>query len=140
MLFENNREALRKRYAETWHKHINRLPLEPLEAQILDVILMHPEYHAALGSDSSHQDYLPESGQTNPYLHMGLHLGLREQLQTDRPAGIKAIYQHLCARLQDTHEAEHRMMDCLAQTLWEAQRNASAPDDRVYMHYLKSLA
>lgn len=140
MLFDNNRGALRKKYFDTWHKHLNKLPIEPLESQILDVILIHPEYQSLLTSiDKSDQDYLPESGQTNPYLHMGLHLGLREQLQTDRPAGIKKIYQHLCKKYQDAHEAEHQMMLCLTETLWEAQRNHSAPDERVYLDCLRKL-
>ena len=140
MLFENNRDALRKKYLDTWHKHVNHLPLEPLESQILDVMLMHPEYHRIVESkEISHQDYLAESGQTNPYLHMGLHLGLREQLQTDRPSGIRTIHQNLCMKLGDPHQAEHLMMECLAQVLWEAQRNRSTPDERVYLEYLKNL-
>ncbi len=137
MLFDNNRDALRKKYFDTWHKHVNHLPLEPLEAQILDVILMHPEYQILLTSeDKARQDYF---GETNPYLHMGLHLGLREQLQTDRPSGIRIIHQNLSAKMGDQHQAEHRMMECLAQVLWEAQQNHSAPNEIVYLDYLKKL-
>jgi len=139
-MFDNNRSALRKKYFDTWHKHVNNLPLEPLEAQILEVILLHPDYHTLLATlDNSDQDYLPEAGQTNPYLHMGLHLGLREQLQTDRPTGIKKIYQTLCIRSGDPHETEHRMMNCLAQVLWDARQNHVAPDERVYLENLKKL-
>lgn len=140
MLFENNREMLRKKYFDAWHKHVNKLPLEPLESQILDVILIHPEYHHLLSStDSRHQNYLPETGQTNPYLHMGLHLGLREQLQTDRPIGIKKIYLDLSKKFADPHQIEHRMMECLAQILWDAQHTHIPPDERIYLECLKKL-
>lgn len=140
MLFENSRSALRKRYFDTWDKHLNRLPLEPLELHILEVILMHPEYQAMLSSqESAQQDFLPGAGETNPYLHMGLHLGLREQLQTDRPSGIRAIYQELCSQIGDPHAAEHRMMDCLAHVLWDAQQNQLPPNETVYLANLKKF-
>ena len=85
------------------------------------------------------RDYTPEMGQTNPFLHMGMHIAIREQLGGDRPAGILVVYQRLCRRL-DSHAAEHLMMECLGETLWEAQRGGGEPDERVYLERLRQLA
>ena len=94
------------------------------------LIERHPEYHALLEHPERalSRDYLPESGQTNPFLHMGLHLALREQVATDRPPGIRGIWQRLASRLADPHEAEHRMSECLAEALREAYRFLSFGD------------
>lgn len=141
MLFANERrDDLRRRYIEAWRRHRQGLPLEPLDAQIADVIALHPEYHAALDApDALTRDYSVEMGQINPFLHMGLHLGLREQLGTDRPAGIRQIHALLARRLGDAHAAEHRMVDVLAGTLWEAQRAGRAPDEAAYLEKLRGL-
>lgn len=138
MIFGQDRGELRRMYADAWQKQLAAAPLTPLEAQIVAVIAEHPEYHAALAGDLA-QDYSVEGGATNPFLHMGLHLGIREQVATDRPAGIAAVYRRLAARLGDTHSAEHRMLDCLAEALWEAQRRHCAPDEAVYLRRLQVL-
>ena len=125
-------------YAEAWHKHVEQLPLSPLEAQIATVIAEHPEYHATVSGDLE-RDFTVEDGATNPFLHMGLHLGIREQVATNRPAGINRIHEQLAAKLGDVHAAEHRMIDCLAETLWEAQRNQCPPDEQTYLERLRKL-
>lgn len=136
----SNRDELRRRYVEAWRRHRERLPLEPLDATIADVIALHPEYHAFLESpDALAQDFAVESGRINPFLHMGLHLGLREQLSTRRPAGIEQVFAALAKRLGDPHAAEHRMVDVLAETLWEAQRANRAPDEARYLERLRQL-
>jgi hypothetical protein len=125
-------------YATAWQKQLDGKPLSPLEEQIARVIAEHPEYHAAVTADIE-RDFTVEAGQTNPFLHMGLHLGLREQLATDRPAGIAAVFRGLAARMGDPHAAEHLMIDCLAETLWEAQRAGVAPDEAAYLERLRRL-
>ncbi|WP_346765447.1 DUF1841 family protein [Thioalkalivibrio sp. XN8] len=140
MLLPNNREELRAFYVEAWRKRRERLPAEPLEVQVADVIEQHPEYHRLLEDDPEAlaRDWTPEGGESNPFLHMGLHLAVREQAGTDRPAGIAAIYGALVARL-GRHEAEHRIAECLAEALWQAQRNQRAPDDVSYLETLRAL-
>ena len=75
----------------------------------------------------------------NPFLHMGLHLALREQLGTNRPAGIALVHQRLMQRGVEAHAAEHRMMGVLGETLWQAQRAGRAPDERQYLEALQRL-
>ena len=127
-------------YADAWRKRTEGLPMSPLETQIADVIAEHPEYHAAVSGEALERDYLPEGGQSNPFLHMGLHLALREQVATDRPPGIAAVYRRLLAGSGDAHATEHRMVEVLAETLWEAQSLGSAPDESNYLEKLRHLA
>ncbi len=137
-----NREQMRRMYLEAWRKFSSRLPLEPLEAQLAAVIAEHPEYIAWLESGDSAlgAEFTPEGGRENPFLHMGLHLAIREQVATNRPAGITDIHSRLSARLGDAHAAEHAMLEPLAETLWEAQRLGRMPDEQVYLQRLKNLS
>jgi hypothetical protein len=137
---DQDRGGLRRMYVEAWRKYRARLPLEPLEDQLVTVIEEHPEYHAALEDlESLDRDYSPESGRTNPFLHMGLHLGIREQVATDRPRGIATIHRELARRLGNVHEAEHRMIEKLGEALWLSQRNGLPPDETAYRESLERL-
>jgi hypothetical protein len=128
-------------YVEAWRKRRAGLPVEPLEAQVADVIALHPEYHAALerGDEVLARDYTPEVGQSKPFLHMGLHLAVRDQIATDRPAGIRQAFQSVAARLGSEHEAEHRIIECLAEAMWEAQRSGRPPDEAAYLQRVLRL-
>ncbi len=139
MIFGSDRDELRKMYADAWDKRCNKQELSPLEIQIADVIESHPEYQDAVSGDDLDKDYTPDGGQTNPFLHMGLHLSIREQVATDRPAGIASVYKALAAKCGDGHTAEHQMIDCLAETLWEAQSQSGAPDEQLYLRRLQRL-
>lgn len=135
-----SREALRESWREAWERHRQNLPLEPLQAQIADVIGLHPEYHAFISAPASLQrDFTPEGGRENPFLHMSLHLALREQIGTDRPPGIQAEYRRLCTHSGDAHEVQHRMIEVLATALWEAQRAGRPPDEQAYLEALRRL-
>jgi hypothetical protein len=136
---DQGRSSLRRMYVEAWRKHREALPVEPVEDQIIRVIEWHPEYADVLeaGDDALEQDYTPESGRTNPFLHMGLHLAIREQVATDRPRGIVDVHRALAQRLGDAHAAEHAMIECLGEALWQAQRSGRAPDETAYLEALR---
>jgi Domain of unknown function (DUF1841) len=135
-----NRDQMRRMYLEAWRKFSSKAPLEPLEAQLAAVIAEHPEYVTWLeaGDQALGAEFTPEGGQQNPFLHMGLHLAIREQVATNRPAGIAEVHQKLCARI-GVHEAEHAMLEPLAETLWDAQRQGRMPDEQVYLERLRKL-
>ena len=135
-----SRDEIRQVYLKVWQKMQNQSLLEPLEAIIADVIKLHPEYHSMLetGETAKQKDFSPEDGQTNPFLHMGMHITLREQAGGDRPAGILDIYQKLVQQ-KGIHETEHAMMECLGQTLWNAQRHDAMPDENAYLACLRQL-
>lgn len=139
MIFGNDRTELRQMYIDAWRKFKTGAALAPLEAQIARVIEDHPEYHAIMNGDLMEASYTPEGGQTNPFLHMGLHLAIREQVATDRPPGIAAIFNNLLIRTGELHEAEHSALECLAETLWEAQGKNSMPDEQAYLERLRRL-
>lgn len=136
-----DRASLRALFVDAWRKRRQSLPAEPLELQVADVVAEHPEHHALLEDPERALggEWTPAEGTANPFLHLALHLALRDQVATDRPPGIRALHRRLAARA-GPHEAEHHMMECLAEALWEAQRNKSSPDEVSYMAALERLA
>lgn len=140
-MFGQNRDSLRQFYIEAWRKRCAGAPLEPLEILVAQVVAEHSEYHALLenADGALGREYLPELGQTNPFLHMGLHLALREQISTQRPAGVGEIHRAMLTRHGDAHAAEHAMMDCLVESIWQAQRSGGAPDEATYLACLQRL-
>ena len=137
-----SRADTRQTFFEVWQKMQSGLPMTALETLVGDVIRMHPEYHALLGRgvEVLDKDWMPEGGETNPFLHMGMHIAIREQLSIDRPPGIKAAYEALLARTRDVMETEHLMMECLGETLWRAQREQRMPDEQIYLHLVRQRA
>ncbi len=136
-----DRTATRHFFVSVWKKYQSGSALEPLEQMVSAVILQHPEYHGLLGrgSEALTEEFTPERGESNPFLHMGLHIALQEQVAMDRPAGIAGIYRQLCTDYADVHEAEHRMMECLGEAMWQAQRDSVLPDDQAYMDKLRRI-
>lgn len=137
-MFNPSREEARRLFFDAWRKYGEGQPLTPLESMALDVALLHPEYHGVMDKPDEYldRDYLPEFGATNPFLHLGLHLAVNEQLSIDQPPGIRAAYHDLCKRTGDEHRALHAVVDCLAETLWQAQRKGAAPDAALYLDCL----
>jgi hypothetical protein len=105
----------------------------------MGVIHMHPEYHAILDAPEQfkHQEYFPEFGETNPFLHLSLHLSILEQMSINQPFGIASIYQQLKLKHQNEHKAQHDILECLAESIWQAQRNNTALDANYYVQLLQ---
>ena len=139
MIFGQDRQELRRMYVDAWRKSEAGEIMSPLEAQIAQVVSDHPEYQEMLTPEALEESFTPEDGKTNPFLHMGLHLAIRDQVATNRPSGIAAIFKDLAAKAGDPHAAEHKMVDCLAETLWEAQGRNAPPDEQQYVERLKNL-
>ncbi len=139
-MFGTDRNALRKLYCGSWEKFTSNQLLSALEQQIVSVVKLHPEYHSILEAPkvSLNAEFTPEMGESNPFLHMGMHLGLHEQISTNRPAGIQDLYQQLVLKYGE-HDAEHTMMECLGEAIWTAQRNQTLPDEVAYFECLKSI-
>ena len=140
-MFSNDRNQMRQVFLQSWKKHHENQPLEPLEELVVGILSQHPEYHSLLNDEDKalSRDYLPESGETNPFLHMGMHIAIHEQLSTDRPAGIAMVFQQLVMQAGDPHVAEHQVMDCLGEMLWRAQRDGRMPDEQAYLNSLHKL-
>jgi Domain of unknown function (DUF1841) len=141
-MFTPSRREAREFLFATWQKYKLKQLLTDIESFALSVMLLHPEYHSALSQPEKYleRDYLPEFGETNPFLHMSMHLAIEEQLSIDQPHGILAAFTTLRAKLDSEHDAKHRIMDCLAETLWQAQRAGQSPDTDLYLGCLQRVA
>jgi len=141
MLFSQDRKILRDQFRSAWRKKLAGETLHPLDKQIATLVEEHPWYHELMLQDDDvlDQDFTSEHANENPFLHLSLHLALREQVGTDRPPGIRALTRSLLLKYQDGHEVEHRMMACLGEFLWDAQRQGRAPDELAYLERLKEL-
>ncbi len=138
-LFQPSRDQARQFLFDAWGKFKQEATLTDLEKIAVDVIQMHPEYHDILAEPERHieQQYFPEMGQTNPFLHLNLHLSVLEQIKINQPIGISQSYQNLLKLHGNTHDAQHDLLDCLAETIWHAQRNQQQLDSN---HYLQLIA
>jgi hypothetical protein len=130
-MFNPSRDEVRSFFTETWRKQREGAILTPLEAIAAEL---------TDGDAASAQDYSPERGQTNPFLHLSMHLAISEQLSIDQPPGIRAAHERLAARLGSTHDAQHAIMECLGETLWEAQRTGTPPDTDAYLQRIERRA
>lgn len=141
-MFDPSRDEVRRFFCEAWRKQREALPLTPLEAIATDWVAEHPEYHHDLESieEALAAEYPVEGGRSNPFLHLAMHLSISEQLQIDQPPGIRAAHAALAARLDSAHEAAHRIMDCLGETLWRAQREGTPPDANAYLDCIRRKA
>lgn len=141
MFFSQNASEIRQFYIASWNKYQQKQELSALEKQICHVIEMHPQYQLWLKQEYLETQFHPNEYAENPFLHMGLHLALQEQIQTNRPMGIKEIYFSLIKKNMSlsVHEKEHQLMEILAHTLWQAQKNQMSPDEIVYLSACRKL-
>lgn len=145
-LYNPSRDQVRQFFFDSWAKFKQHLPLTDLEKIAIEVIQMHPEYHAILDAPKRYmqQQYFPEMGETNPFLHMSLHLSVIEQINIDQPIGIRGIYEKLCKRhanegqQEGRHLALHALVECLAETIWQSQRNNQPLDSASYLKLLNA--
>lgn len=142
-MFNPSKEDVRRFFFEAWHKHCNRLPCTPLETVAAYWIAQHPEYHSLLEDldTALNTQYCAEQGQSNPFMHLSMHLALSEQISIDQPLGIRAIFEKIAAHTGDAHTAAHEAMESLGRVLWEAQNGSLPPDpesiNEAYLAYLR---
>jgi hypothetical protein len=138
-MFNPSRAEVREMFFGAWRKYREGVPLAGIESAALDVILLHPQYHGVLEAPERYRerDYTDEA---NPFLHMSLHLALEEQLSIDQPPGIAHRFRVLVSKFQDRHAALHQALECLAETLWRAERAGTPPDAAAYLSCLERRA
>ena len=136
-MFTSDRSKQRQYLKQAWEKYTSQEQLEPLELQLSKIVDQHPEYQDLIKNLDS--EYFPEQGNTNPYLHINLHLTLQDQITMDQPKGIRDIHSQLIVKIKDAHEVEHMMMEHIAEMIFNAQKNNAAFDLDGYIQALKSL-
>jgi hypothetical protein len=142
MFSTDNRDTTREVFFRAWRRFREGQPLEGAEALVVQATLQHPEYHGLLDDPDRHRDtdYTPEMGRTNPFLHLGMHIAIEEQISIDAPRGIRDLYSQMLRRAADPHELQHRMMDCLGETLLRAAHTGATLDESDYLDCLRRLA
>ena len=134
-MFNPSRSEARQFFIDTWRKYRNQETLTGMESVVVEAVIAHPEYHRVLESPEEFldKDFPPEFRDVNPFLHLGMHVAIAEQLSIDQPPGIVAAFQRLQMKLASDHEARHKIIDCLGEMLWQSQRHGTPPDAAVYL-------
>ncbi len=137
-MFEQDRNAMRKVFFEAWKKYQAREKLDPMQSILVQIISQHPEYHALFeNEDNLLQDFPMANGDPNPFLHLSLHLAVQEQLSLQRPAELTDLYHQLMQKHPDVHAAEHEIMECLSEMIWQAQHNQSMANENNYIECIR---
>ena len=136
-MFFQDRKKQREFLANSWKKYTSNIPLEPLEEQLVSIIEIHPEYQDLITNIDS--EYFPEQGEINPFLHINLHLALKDQLSLNEPNGVREVHQKLIYHFKDQHMVEHLMMECIAEMIYLSQKNNTAMDQESYLNCIKGL-
>lgn len=138
-MFNPSQHDVRRFFCEAFRKQRANEVLTPLEAIARDWIMQHPEYEDALADTEAAlaADYSVERGQSNPFLHLAMHLSITEQISIDQPPGIRAAFVGLAQRLGSEHDAHHQMMECLGEMIWTSQRSGLPPDGAAYIECVK---
>jgi hypothetical protein len=138
-MFNPTRDQSREFLFDLWAKHEAGAPLTALESIALSIVLEHPEYHPVLADRERYRDreWKPEGGETNPFLHLMMHVAIEEQVSIDQPPGIRDAVQAMAVKRGSMHDARHDVMECLAEMIWQAQRNGTGFDNAAYLECLQ---
>ena len=141
MIFNPTRDQARDFLFESWRKRREKELLTPIEDLIGQLIEKHPEYHGLLENAEKNQqrEFHVEQGEANPFLHLMMHLTIEEQISIDQPTGIRRHFVRLTQKFDSEHEAQHKMMDCLGEMLWDAQQSQTQPDATIYLSCLENI-
>jgi hypothetical protein len=141
-MFAPSQYDVRRFFCDTHRKRRDGQPLIPMEALAADWIDEHPEYHAELDDLEAALAavYDVESGRTNPFLHLSMHLTITEQVSIDQPRGIRQAFELLAARRGSAHEAHHEVMECLGEMVWASQKSGLPPDGERYLECVRRRA
>ncbi len=141
-MFNPSQQDVRRFFCETFRKFHAKEILTPLEAIASDWINQHSEYDEVLSDldTALHANYSIDQGNSNPFLHLSMHLSIAEQIAVDQPRGVRQTFDVLSTKLNSQHEAHHEMMECLGTMIWNSQRNGLPPDGEAYIEALRKRA
>ena len=141
-MFNPSQADVRRFLCAVHAKTLSGAPMEAIETLASLWIAEHPEYHAELANADAavarNYDETPE--QTNPFLHLSMHLSISEQCSIDQPRGIRQAVELLAAKRGDLHAAQHEVMECLGEMIWASQRSGQPPDPHAYLDGVRRRA
>ena len=134
-MFSPSQADVRRFFCSTYSKALAGLPLEAIETIAAQWMDEHPEYAANFADEAAALRAMGDvkDGQTNPFLHLSMHLSISEQCSIDQPRGIRQAVELLTHRRNSLHQAHHEAMECLGAMLWESQQSGRAPDGHAYI-------
>ena len=141
-MFTPSQADVRKFFCAVHAKAQAGQPMDALETLAGQWVTEHPEYHGDLADEAAALAAMKDviEGQTNPFLHLAMHLSISEQCSIDQPRGIRQAVELLAAKRNSLHEAHHEAMECLGRMLWESQRAGRPPDGAAYMDCVQRQA
>lgn len=133
-----DRNDYRKIFIQVWEKYQKKQLLDPMEEKILSILLQHPEYHHYLTHPQIYLDrtFHLELGEINPFLHFSLHLTILEQLEINKPHGIKALYQK-AIKFFNPHKVTHCFMDNFKIELENCLEKQQLFNEKAYLQRIK---
>ena len=134
-MFSPSQEDVRRFFCAVYEKSLCNAPMEAIETLASQWIAEHPEYHADFSNveDALGKVYTNVQGQSNPFLHLSMHLSISEQCSIDQPRGIRHAVELLTHRRNSLHVAHHETMECLGKMLEESQSAGRPPDGDAYI-------
>jgi Domain of unknown function (DUF1841) len=141
-MFNPTQSDVRRFFCAVYSKWLIKDTMDGIETIAALWIAEHPEYHDDLSDPESAvaRDYAVDSGRTNPFLHLSMHLSISEQCSIDQPRGIQAAVEALTSKLDSLHDAHHVAMEALGSMMWESQRSNTPPNGEVYIEAIKKAA
>ena len=101
-MFNPTRDQARLFFLNSWKKYHKEEPLSEAESLALQWMTKHPEYFEVFDAEPESilaADFSVEAGQSNPFLHLSMHLAVAEQVSIDQPPGIRAAFAKLCEKM-----------------------------------------
>ncbi|KYP10702.1 MAG: hypothetical protein A0129_11300 [Limnobacter sp. CACIAM 66H1] len=135
-MFNPTRDQARLFFLNSWKKYHKEEPLTEAESLALQWMTKHPEYFDIFDAEPESilaADFSVEAGQSNPFLHLSMHLAVAEQVSIDQPPGIRAAFAKLCEKMGDDHKAAHQVFECLAEQIYQQQKNGVAFSSENYI-------
>lgn len=141
-MFTPSQADVRRFFCSVQAKALVKQPLEAIEIIASQWLDEHPEYQADFRDTDAalEKTYDVEGGQTNPFLHLAMHLSISEQCSIDQPRGIRQAVELLTARRSSLHDGHHEIMECLGRMVWESQRSGGPPDGAAYVECVQRRA
>lgn len=141
-MFQPSQNDVRRFFCDTFAKQRQGQPMAPIEVLAAAWMDEHPEYQADLADVEAALAavYTVDDGRTNPFLHLSMHLTISEQVSIDQPRGIRQAVELLAAKRNSLHEAQHEVMECLGEMIWQSQRSGQPPDGLAYLDAVRRRA
>lgn len=137
------RTDLRRRFVDVARRLESGHPLDAADVHIAVVLVDHPDARRRLAGIAGEETVLDEpalEGTDSPFfLHLALHVALREQAAADLPPGMRRLHAAYVAWAGgDRVRAEHRMLPILEEALRRSLEQPGGDDPRAYLEALES--